>query len=405
MLIFTGTSCRDAPDSTPPKPFSQAFYLWQYTWSPEVSRAALAVTRQTPEPLYVVAGEIGAEAVPAPDWPALAACKTGVVPVIRVYAESARQLETAPAQVADLILAAFAKLQSRAAKAGIQVAELQLDLDCPERLLPDYGKCLRVLRPQLNGIALTITALPCHVANTSFSGVIDAVDGYTLQLHGVELPQSVHDPVSIIDLSIAKRALIAADRIDKPYLIALPTYAYSFVFDRDTGRSVGLLQPFSPRPNPRTRIVRTVAPDPETLRHIHRLAQRSSSCTGVIWFRMPVEGERACWTLDTVTALHNDQPVDTRIATRWHTAKDGRMELMVINQANLTDRTAVIALEWPDRHGDYGLLAAEPFGDRHIPGQMPARMLIQLPPPGASTTAAWFRTEKPPRVTLNVGKP
>ncbi len=386
----------------PPRRLQNAFYVWQYTWTPAVNAAVADAARALPCRFYVAAGEIGGHATPEPDWATLAALHLTPVPVVRVYAAAAGQLETAPGPLADAVRDAFRSVCRRARDAGIEVREVELDLDCPERLLPAYASFLRLLTPQLCGLRISITALPCHLGNRDFAAVAAAVDGYTLQGHGVAVPKAVADRVAILDPDLAARALAAAERLGRPYRLALPTYAYRFVFERSSGRCTAVLQPFSPRPDAGRFIVRVVAPDPDAVHQVYELARRAPYCRGVSWFRLPVSGDGACWDLASIVAICAGQPAGPGLVATWRTAADGVLELHVANHTNLTAETAEIRLQWRAKEGEFGLIAAEHAADLPPPGVLPERLVVRVSPPGTDVTVAWFRTaQPPPAVTLS----
>jgi len=408
------------PASPAPRALPHAFYLWQYDWTPAVGAAVAAAMPLNPDGLYVVAGELGGGTAPQPDWSALkdtlsaAAPRPGadgtarpcgapgrnsvvaVIPVIRVHGAAARQIETAPAVLADQLRDRCLELRTAISAAGLELREVQLDLDCPERLLADYAGFLRLLKPRLGGLRLAVTALPCHLANAAFAAVARVADGYTLQVHGVQSPKSVADAVAIMDPVIARRAIADAERLGVPYRLALPTYAYRFVFGADGGCR-GLLQPFSPLPDPQQCTVRTVAADPAAVSAVYRAACRARACQGIVWFRLPVKGDDACWELAAIAALRAGRRVACGLRADWHAAGDGTVELRLANHAVLDAGSAALALRWSSRQGDYGLVAAEPAATT-LPGVLPEKLFVRVPPPGETVTVAWFRGAPCPAV-------
>ncbi len=375
---------------------TQSFYIWQYEWSAPVTEAVARTAALQPDALYVVAGEIGGAAEPQPDWNVLAEARTPVVPVVRVYANASHLLEKDPSRLLNELTALFCGITQRTLNAGVQVRELQLDLDCPQRLLTNYATLLKAIKPRLAGFSLSITALPCQVTDLSFRTVIETADSYILQVHSVAFPENIRNRTSIVDLSVADEAIAAADRLARPYHLALPTYACRLVFDNATGKCLGLLQPFSPYPDPGDRTIRVVAPDIETVRLIHRQAGQSEYCRGIVWFRMPVEGDDSCWDLSTLAAIHEDKSVITELNAYWHRAADGNLELIIENHANLTSQTAIVTLAWQGSQGDYGLIGAGNAADLPVPGILPTQIIMPVPSPGTRLTAAWFRTSQPP---------
>jgi hypothetical protein len=386
-----------------PRVIPHAFYLWQYEWTPAVAEAVADSIKLAPDSLYIIAGEVGGSMAPQPDWAALKAVlppTAQVIPVIRVHGTKAKQIETAPGALARELRVLIGGLRGAAMSAGIDLREIQLDLDCPERLLPAYAQFLHGLKPQLSGLRLSITAIPCHMENSSFAAVAKVADGYTLQVHGVQFPKTIDDSASIMDSTIARRAIIAAERLGIPYRLAMPTYAYRFVFGSD-GKCRGILQPFSPPPESRGNTVRTIAADPVAVLEIYQFACHTRGCSGITWFRLPVKGDDACWELAAIAAIRAGRPVDRGLRTEWLPAANDTCELRLINHAVLDARIATVTIRWPMRQGDYGLVAAEASAEA-IPGILPEKLSVPVPPPGESVTLAWFRAAPYSSATITV---
>lgn len=375
---------------------ASAFYVWQYEWSEEVANAVRAADALHPDAYYVMAGEIGGPGVPSPNWNALAALHTPVVPVLRVFARKSAELETAPTNLARHIIGRIHAVQDRAARAGLHMSAIQLDLDCPERLLPFYARFLRELRPALPGLRLEITALPCHLPHGSFRRVAAAVDSYTLQVHGLTYPTHRDEPAAIMEPRIAAQAIRTADRIGRPYRLALPTYATELVFARADGRFRGLLHPYSPRPDPARHEVRLLEPDLALTQHLLARANASSVCQGVLWFRLPVPGEAPGWDIATIAALNARCGVPPTTETSWQVREGGEAVLVLVNHRDFTHARVAIELTWANTQGSHGLIAPDTDDSTGSPGGLPARLLLRMPPAGRPIPVAWFRVDQPP---------
>ena len=173
----------------------EAVYVWQGAWTPEV-RAAAKVP-DTPM-LFVLHAEVS-DTVRTVDVPELGPHAA----VIR--ADTLAHLAAVPIDVPP------------------DATELQLDVDVPTADLADYADFLAGLDLD---VPLTITALPDWLRSPAFPDVLDAVDGWTLQVHAPG--QAFHLP----DLSAVPR--------DRPFRIALPTYGVGLVKDRE-GVTVGVV--------------------------------------------------------------------------------------------------------------------------------------------------------------------
>lgn len=373
-----------------------AFYVWQYEWAPEVANAVRAAETLHPDAFYVMAGEIGGPGVPSPDWKALAALHTPVVPVLRVFARKSAELETAPTNLAQQILGRIHTVRDRAARAGLHVSTVQLDLDCPERLLPFYARFLRDLRSSLPDLRLEITALPCHLSQISFRNVAAAVDGYTLQVHGLTYPTRRDEPAAIMEERIADVAIRRADGIGRPYRLALPTYATELVFTRADGRFGGLLHPFSPRPDPTRHEVHVLEPDLALTQRLLVRANTSSVCQGVLWFRLPVPGEAPGWDLETIAALDAQRAVPPVAEASWQVRENGEAVIVVVNHRDFTHATLALDLTWTNAHGSYGLIAPDADDATGALGLLPTHIQLRKPPTGRPAPVAWFRVDHPP---------
>lgn len=386
-------ACRPAE----PHPLRTAFYVWHYDWSPAVVTAVQEAAREPGVSFLVMAGAVGHAAQPHPDWTTLAAAGRPSVPVLRIFAPAVRGLEEDRARLLQQVRDRFGRVREARNAAGLTTESLQLDLDCPERLLDAYAAFLRDLRPALPGITLTVTALPSHLDQRAFAEVARACDGYTLQVHGLDYPRQVGDAAAILDPRVARIALDRAQRLGVPLDVALPTYAHELVFDRARGAFHGLVQPADPEPDPAQSVTRVVATDPQAVQVVLRQAGQIPNCRGVHWFRLPVRGDRLAWDAGALQAVRAGRAWAPRVQAGVQVADDGRWLLVLTNHAALTSRFTAVSLRWPQAQGDYGLRGARVEGDT-IPGVLPARLLAQVPAPGCALTAAWFRAAAPPVV-------
>lgn len=386
-------ACRPAA----PHPLRTAFYVWHYDWTPAVGAAVQEAAREPDVSFLVMSGAVGHDTQPHPDWTALAAAGRPSVPVLRIFAPAVSWLEKDPLHLHQVVRDRFARVREARAAAGLTSEALQLDLDCPERLLEAYAAFLRDLRPALPGITLTVTALPSHLDQRAFAEVARACDGYTLQVHGLDYPRQLGDEAAILDPRVARAALDRAQRLGVPFDVALPTYAHELVFDRARGAFRGLVQPADPSPDPAQSVTRVVATDPQAVQAVMRQAAQLSGCRGLHWFRLPVRGDRLAWDAEALQAVRAGRAWEPRVQAGVQAADDGRWLLVLTNHAALTSRFIAVSLRWPQAQGDYGLRGGRVEGDA-IPGVLPARLLAPVPAPGCALTAAWFRAAAPPDV-------
>lgn len=159
-----------------------------------------------------------------------------VVPVVRLASEI-RQPFT-PEALAGL----GAELKSVAGEAG----RVQLDFDCPDRLLAEYAAALRVLRGSVPHIAITALAhwprLPAFAALTREVEEI-APMFYDLQADPTGVSASAPPP-PLLDPAQIEAALRPWSACPIPWRAGLPTFARLTVFDR-TGLSRGQIPNWS----------------------------------------------------------------------------------------------------------------------------------------------------------------
>jgi hypothetical protein len=86
---------------------------------------------------------------------------------------------------------------------------------------------------------LVFTALPTWLDSPAFARLVQSADGYVLQVHSWEAPRAPDQPFTLCDPERAKRAIAKAERFERPFWVALPTYGYRAWFDAQN-RLLGL---------------------------------------------------------------------------------------------------------------------------------------------------------------------
>lgn len=259
-------------------PLEQSAYVWQRNWTPAVREAvAHAPVRE----LRVLTAEVDARGALARvpiDTQALvtntrvavqdAGIAHDVVLVVRI--EGARPIE-------GLSLAPIVALGRELEASGVRIAGLEVDHDCATARLPDYARWLATQRPPWR---FSITALPTW-ANGDVAAVAKIVDEIVVQVHAVRAPL-------IFDANQAARDLARFARaVDKPMRVALPTYSAVV-----KGMEVGV--------------------DPRDVdafvRHLEE--KPVAGVKGIVWFRLPVEGDTQTWSAATFARIVARQGTD-----------------------------------------------------------------------------------------------
>ncbi|HEX8285661.1 MAG TPA: DUF3142 domain-containing protein [Pyrinomonadaceae bacterium] len=155
----------------------------------------------------------------------------------RLLAEFGRVEESA---LAGAFAETFRADSERAERDGAKVVGLQLDVDVPTRLLPRYARVLRAVRTSLpEGVKLSVTGLPTWIGSGGLVEVLDAVDFWTPQFYGAEIPATADRVVPIASPERVARAVARVRELGKPFYAGLAAYGYALVYDA-RGRLVEL---------------------------------------------------------------------------------------------------------------------------------------------------------------------
>lgn len=334
----------------------QDVYVWQRAPGEELRRA-LEESRDVVDGIYPLAAELKwtedgrAEVFRTPlDIEALKATGRAAGLVIRI-GPFGGPFSRDDERARMLVKLARDTLAS-ARQAGLEPAELQIDFDCAERTLAGYREWLLALREAAGGTRLVFTALPAWLGRRAeFAALAEVADGYVLQVHSLEKPRGGPDaPYSLCDydkaLAWARRAAEAAP--GRPFRVALPTYGYRLVFD--AGGEFVALSAEGPAPRPaagaRTRVVRS---DPAEMSRIERelAAEPPPGCEGVIWFRLPVSGDRLNWEMATFRKVLQGEAPKARLEVEARWSERGLAEVLAVNRGDTSERLpARVRLSW-----------------------------------------------------------
>jgi hypothetical protein len=184
------------------------------------------------------------------------------------------------------------------------VSELQIDFDCAASKLDGYRVWVEALHKAIEPTPLTITTLPSWLNQAAFRRLVAATDGYVLQVHSLERPRSAIVSFSLCDPELAMQAVERAGRLGVPFRVALPTYGYALAFD-PAGNFIGLSAEGPARNWPTASILREVRAQPDALARLVRewTRDRPHALGGVIWYRLPVVGDRLNWSWPTLASV------------------------------------------------------------------------------------------------------
>lgn len=220
-----------------------AFWAWRNETPAQgdVDRAARETGART---LFLRAGQMDADAGRVTRVRAVSGRMPGGVGLHLVYNATPRLLaefgRVEESALADAFAETFRADSERAARDGATVAGLQLDVDVPTRLLSRYARVLSAVRASLRAdVKLSVTGLPTWVGSRDLGGVLDAVDFWTPQFYGAEIPATADRVVPIASPERIARAVARVRELGKPFYAGLAVYGYALVYDA-RGRLVEL---------------------------------------------------------------------------------------------------------------------------------------------------------------------
>lgn len=330
VAIFGAALWLSACEQSPRSPLDQQVYVWQRQWTP-AHEAALQGSRADFSTLRVLA----LQAFPQEGWrrarvdPAL--LKQDGRPLIAVIRLDGQLAALAPPQIITQVQQLLADWQGQ----GLTLAGVEIDHDAGNARLAAYRAFLQQLRPALPaGLPLSITALPAWLSSPELPKLLATVDSSVLQVHAVSRPQNgLFDPTQT--LRWAKDWSRASD---KPFYLALPAYGVALLA-ADEGAP--LIESEVPLAIAGSR--QEMLADPLQLAALATQLrdERPSHLAGLIWFRLPLVGDRRAWSLTTLKAVARGDALSSRLTVEL-TAHDRLYDVSVRNQGNLDQ-------PWPQR--------------------------------------------------------
>ncbi len=383
VLVAVGMAWRGR--AAPPAAHGEAdgFYVWQRQWNENVVAAVKAEDGPIFPLVCEIRGKTAAVEWGSPAWELLGA-RRNATPVMRVDVAA-----LASPRLDSVLGGIFTELARRL---GAAPERLQLDVDCPESRLDEYARLLESVRRMMPAAELSVTALPCHLAGREFASVVRQVDYYVLQIHGIEIPSMIGDTVRLMNPATVRRAIAAAGKLGAPFRIAMPCYGYEVNFDRESGR-FHHLNAEAWQGRDAKMAVRVLAADTGEVARLICELRRSRLATGyrgIVWFRLPVAGDRLTWERATVKTLQQGMVPETGYKARWQQNQSGAWELWVENTGMLGHRNIRVGLEWAAPVGDGDPLSGFAAAAA-IPGVLTAELHGMPPPPGMAQKIAWFR--------------
>ncbi|MDO9218004.1 MAG: DUF3142 domain-containing protein, partial [Lacisediminimonas sp.] len=206
---------------------------------------------------------------------------------------------------------------------------LEIDHDCANARLPAYTELLTQLRQTLPArLKLSITALPAWLTSSTLEKLLTSVDSSVLQVHAVSNPaQGLFAPQTALRWAHAYAA-----RSPKPFYLALPAYGVGLIESATGAPLVESEAPLNTRA-PR----RELQADPQQVASLIQALQEAPprNLAGLIWFRLPLAGDRRAWPLRTLQAVAKGQALQANVEVEIH--RSGALaELFLRNNGNLS---------------------------------------------------------------------
>lgn len=288
LLVLLLTGCRKHFDT----PLTVEAYVWQAADKPAV-REAMIKSEGLVSLLHVRAAEMrwdGGKFVTQWFIKELPSDDCGLV--VRIGA-SAAGVEWTPERIAE-VAAIFKKV------AEFSPSEIQCDFDCPQKRLRGYRELLDGLQEAVGDIPVIPTALPSWLAEKDFEKLVEGRTGYVLQVHSLQLPSSPGDPTVIFDSTNARASALKAAQLGVPFRIAMPTYGCEVRFSEE-GKVLDVVSEDLTEMSPYVARRSFALADPiASARLISEWKNdRPDGLTGMIWYRLPVEGDRRNWPWET----------------------------------------------------------------------------------------------------------
>lgn len=282
--------------------------------------------------LVVLRSEIswvkGVQVIRVPvDWKALKSLNRPLGAALRVG--SLAGILTCTSKDFGLVRAELLKIRSDARSNGVDLAELQIDFDSSERQLAGYAEWLRALKEEVRGCRLVFTALPSWLRQAEFHGLAKSADGYVLQVHSFARPQNFSEDFSLCDPRVAEAAVDRASKLGIPFTVALPTYGYEVAFSA-AGKYWGISAE-SERGWPVGSRLKEMRAEPQEMASLIKkwMTKRPAYCEGVIWYRLPVAGEKRNWSWPTLEmVIRGETPIkSSQLAVTWQEDSLAELEL------------------------------------------------------------------------------
>jgi len=392
LLAVLLAACRHPHASGP---IRQEAYVWQRSWNPAVRSAMTQASGISG--FVVLAAEVDLRQRPprvvrVPLDNSLRGSGKPVGAALRVSTFPSRFAEEPG--IVRLLQGLTRDVAAEARAKGISLSEIQIDYDCPESKLDDYRGLLPRLREAAASIPLTFTALPSWMGQRrAFSRLIEAADGYVLQVHSLKAPADLKGEFHLLESDETREWIERAARFGQPFRVALPTYSYVAAFDPQ-GKLLGLSAEGPLLSWPAGVRLRTVRGDPAVLAELVRswTRERPRELSGILWYRLPVEGDRMNWSAPALRAVMAGRTPHGAVRAEIREPEPGLVEIDLLDAGDgEAAAPPSVSVGWS---GEAFLAADGLAGYRTVPERNGLRLQgsgsTRLRP-GERRTIAWLR--------------
>ena len=311
-------------------------------------------------------------------------------------------------EVARTLADVAVSLVARTRDSGLAVSELQIDFDCAESKLDGYGVWVHPIRQRVAPVPLVITALPSWLNHREFRTLVEAADGFVLQVHSLERPKGPDAPMTLCDPVAARRATERAGVFGKPFRVALPTYGYRVAFDK-SGKFIGISAEGPAGRWPSDARVVELRSDPAAMADLVQAwtADRPMNLTGIIWYRLPTDRDRLNWRWPTLECVMSGKRPLPAVRAEIRRPEVGLVKIDLVNEgqadAPMPPRVR-IAL------GNADLVAGDALGGFRWRGLVNGFAVIEAPgeepserlSPGERRVVAWLRLSEDKEVRVEI---
>ena len=340
-----------APRAT--SPMQQSAYVWQRSWSDPVQRAMRERAPAFDAGVVALGAEIAwkddgvLQHVQVPLGHALLAGDAPTNGIALRIGPCPKELLRDDATIAS-ILQVTREMLASARAGGWEPSELQLDFDSATSRLDDYRRWVEAIAADVRPLPVTLTVLPTWMSSSAFGPLVRASAGFVLQVHSVEKAALESDAPSLCDAASAVSWTERAAHFGVPFRVALPTYGYLAMLD-DDGKLRGLVaETGSPLLSAGAR-ARLVSAEPRAMADLvaHWSRSRPEGMQGIIWYRLPVDGDRLNWAWPTLSRVMAGEAPAAQLAVRAVPIDDAVIELVAENSGDLDAAApAILEVSW-----------------------------------------------------------